>query len=162
MICLYSFTVKIVPVFLFRISYNSTSPRLDIFHIKILQASTQTLPSSTDFLESIQAYFVTWSPLLGLVLATSISFLYGRLWLAHLLLSSDHSIGEKYLCVYIFICPDMPNLMLAHSSSKCWPKTHEWFKHLKRERRPNQAEVFWAAFWKRWWWSCGLTLSPPL
>lgn len=72
---LYFFTVKIFPRFLLRNNYDNTSPRFDIFRVKILQVSTQTT-SCTVFLEFIQAYFITLSPLLGFIEAILIMLLY--------------------------------------------------------------------------------------
>ena len=62
------------------------------------------------FLESIQASFVTWFN------ASRINHLIVSQSLTHLLFSNDHSIGDKYFY------PDVPNLVLAHSTSKCWLK----------------------------------------
>lgn len=59
------------------------------------------------FLEPKQTSFVSWFN------ASHINQLIVSQFLMHLLFSNSHSIGDKYFY------PDVPNLVLAHSSSKC-------------------------------------------
>lgn len=115
---------------------------LIFFLLKFSQVSTQTLPSAQTFWNPSRHCSVTWS-LLGFVLDRSVRFSHCFLWLAHPLFSTDHSVGEKYF----HLC------MSRYASSNAGPqqqqlltKTHEWFEHLWRERRPNQAEVIWGSF----------------
>lgn len=58
----------------------------------------------TIFLDSIQAHFVTSSPMLGFMLVISIPLLHCSLLLAHLLLSDNHFIEDKTFHMYVLRC----------------------------------------------------------
>ena len=152
------FHSKIFPLFPFRNNYDNTSPRFDIFPAKILWVSTEIPLSAQSFLN------LSRHPLLfGFMLAISTILWYHSFLLAHLLLSNNRSTGGKYFYPYRHICPGVPNLVLTHSSSKCWLKNWMNGRSIWKEREvQTKQKLPGAAWWKRWWWSFGLMLSLAL
>lgn len=132
--CFYSVTVKVFPFFLFGNNYDSTSPRFENFHVKIIPVSTQTLPSAQSSLNpSRHALWLYLSPLLVFMLALC-SFL-----LVHLLPPASHSIGDKYFHLYICIWPAVPRLLvvLAHG------RVHvEWFEHFEGREKTKPGRSY--------------------
>lgn len=120
------------------------SPRFDIFHIKLLYVSTQTLPPGSlpwihagvlcAFSSSAWLYAPFVSRLPGLPLLPWASFTP-----AVTPLETNTSIR---MFVYVQVC-----WVPALSNSRCWlKKTMKGVSLWGRERRPNWAEVTWGSF----------------